>query len=134
MYIRILTKNSKIYLILVQNSVADENFQDRAQTKVQYRIFIKLCDLLKKTEYLTGLELKNKNNGSIGNKEVRKLQEMLQESAKSVEIISSFSLFYEKNDDFQVLEKNEEFFQPFLSKDLESLQSLFITRLNELEN
>jgi len=119
---------------LVQSSVSDEHLREKGQIKTQYRIFIKLCELLKKTEYLTGVELKLKNESSLVLEEIKKLQEMLEESSKSSEIISSFSLFYEKDDDFQILEKNAEFFQPFMSKDLESLQNLFITRLNELEN
>jgi len=89
--------------------------------------------LFKKTEYLTVLELTLKSQENLNAEEIRKIQEMLAESGKSSEIISSFSLFYEKDDDFQVVEKNEEFFQPFICKDLESLQTLFVTRLNELE-
>lgn len=83
---------------------------------------------------MTGLELKIKGQESLSADEVRKIQEMLAESGKSAEIISSFSLFYEKDEDFQVCEKTEEFLQPFISKDLESIQSLFVTRLNDLES
>ena len=84
---------------------------------------------------MTGIELKTKVSQGLSAEEVRKIQEMLSESGKSSEIISSFSLFYEKDEDFQVLEKNEEFFQSFINhKDLEAIQSMFVTRLNDLES
>lgn len=85
---------------------------------------------------MTGLELKIKaSQQGLSAEEVRKIQEMLSESGKSSEIISSFSLFYEKDEDFQVLEKTNEFFQSLIShKDLEAIQSMFVTRLNDLES
>lgn len=121
-------------LSIVQKSVSDEYLFDKGQIQTQYRIFIKLCELLKKSEYLISLELIMKNDENLTNEDIKNLQEMLEESSKSVDIISSFSMFYEKDENFEVLEKNAEFFQTFLNKDLESLQNLFITRLNELES
>lgn len=115
-------------------TVSEEGLHEKGKVKHQYKIFIKLCELLRKTEYLSGLELRLKNQETLTAEEIRKIQELLEESGKSPEIISSFSLFYEKDEDFQVVEKNEEFFQPFINKDLETIQTLFVTRLNELES
>lgn len=114
-------------------AVSEENEQKKGEIQIQYRIFIKLCELLKKSDYLTGLELKLKNEQSLNELEIKKLKEMLEESSKTADIISSFSLFYEKDDDFQVLEKHSDFIKTILNKDLDTLQTLFNSRLNELE-
>lgn len=115
-------------------TVSEENVQETKEIQKKYRIFIKLCDLLKKSEFLVGLELKLKNNQILDENEIKKLKEMLEESSKSADIISSFSLFYEKEEEFQVFEKNSDFIKTSLNKDLDSLQTLFNSRLNELEN